>query len=115
MALTADVAFLDIPAPALDLLEQNGLTPGSYGPEWYKGQTAATSGANLGTVLIANANHDEETAYQITKAIIENAEALKASHGAWPRFDPTGAMLPANTGIELHPGAIRYYTEAGLL
>ncbi|WP_425074816.1 TAXI family TRAP transporter solute-binding subunit [Sagittula sp. S175] len=115
VALTTDVVFLDIPDAAMALLEKNGLTPGSYGPEWYKGQTAATSGANLGTVLIANASLDEETAYQITKAIIENAEALKGSHGAWSRFDPAKAMLPENTGIELHPGAARYYREAGLM
>ena len=115
VALTTDVTFLDIPASAMDLLEKNGLTPGSYGPEWYKGQAEATTGANLGTVLIANANLDEETAYQITKAIIENAEALKASHGAWSGFDPAKAMLPENVGIELHPGAARYYREAGLM
>lgn len=115
VALTTDVVFLDIPEPAMALLEENGLTPGTYGPEWYKGQTAATSGANLGTVLIANVNLDEEKAYQLTKAIIENADALKASHGAWSRFDPTKAMLPNNTGIELHPGAVRYYREAGLM
>lgn len=115
VALTADVVFLDIPQPAMDLLAENGLTPGSYGPEWYKGQDKATTGANLGTVLIANAALDEEKAYQITKAIIENVDKLKASHGAWSRFDPAKAMLPENTGIELHPGAIRYYKEAGLL
>ncbi|WP_425100777.1 TAXI family TRAP transporter solute-binding subunit [Tropicibacter sp. S64] len=115
VALTTDVVFLDIPDAAMALLEKNGLTPGSYGPEWYKGQTEATSGANLGTVLIANASLDEETAYQITKAIIENADALKASHGAWSRFDPAKAMLPENVGIELHPGAARYYREAGLM
>lgn len=115
VALTTDVVFLDVPEAAMDLLAQNGLIPGTYGPEWYKGQTAATAGANLGTVLIASANLDEETAYKITKAIIENAEQLKGSHGAWSRFDPTRAMLPENTGIELHPGAIRYYQEAGLM
>ena len=115
VALTADVQFLDIREVAMAALEENGLTPGTYGPGWYEGQDAATTGANLGTVLIANANLDEETAYQITKAIIENADALKASHGAWSRFDTTKAMDPANIGIELHPGAIRYYTEAGLM
>lgn len=115
VALTTDVVFLDIPEKAMSLLEENGLTPGSYGPEWYKGQTSATTGANLGTVLIANASLDEETAYQITKSIIENAEALKSSHGAWSQFDPTTAMLPENVGIELHPGAVRYYREAGLM
>ncbi len=115
VALTADVVFLDVPAPAMEVLEQNGLTPGSYGPEWYKGQSEATAGANLGTVLIASASLDEETAYQVTKAIIENAEQLKASHGAWSGFDPKTAMLPENVGIELHPGALRYYREAGLM
>ncbi|CAM5555556.1 TAXI family TRAP transporter solute-binding subunit [Frigidibacter albus] len=115
VALTTDVVFLDIPPPAMAVLEQNGLTPGVYGPAWYKGQEAETTGANLGTVLIANAALEEEAAYQITKAIIENADALKASHGAWSGFDPSKAMLPANVGIELHPGAVRYYTEAGLM
>ncbi|KAA2311563.1 TAXI family TRAP transporter solute-binding subunit [Pseudooceanicola sediminis] len=115
VALTSDVTFLDIPQPAMDVLEAHGLRPGSYGPDWYKGQTSATTGANLGTVLIANASLDEQTAYLITKTIIENADALKASHGAWASFDPAQAMLPANVGIELHPGALRYYEEAGLM
>ena len=115
VALTNDVTFLDIPQPAMDLLEANGLMPGTYGPEWYKGQTSATTGGNLGTVLIANASLDEETAYLITKTIIENADTLKASHGAWAGFDPATAMLPENTGVELHPGAVRYYKEAGLM
>jgi len=63
VALTVDVVFLDIPDPAMAVLERNGLTPGSYSPDWYTGQTSATTGANLGTVLIANASLDDETAY----------------------------------------------------
>ncbi|MGO4853705.1 TAXI family TRAP transporter solute-binding subunit [Phaeovulum sp. W22_SRMD_FR3] len=115
VALTVDVVFLDIPPAAMTVLEENGLTPGSYGPEWFKGQTAENLGANLGTVLIANASLDDETAYLITKTIIENADVLKVSHGAWSQFDPKKAMLPTNVGIELHPGALRYYREAGLM
>jgi len=114
VALTVDVDFLDIPEEAVALLEENGLELGEYGP-WFDGQEAATTGANLGTVLIANASLDDETAYQITKAIVENAEELKSSHGAWSQFDPATAMLPENTGIALHPGAQRYYEEAGLM
>ncbi|ETX30327.1 TAXI family TRAP transporter solute-binding subunit [Roseivivax isoporae] len=114
VALTTDVTFLDLPQAALDLLTSNGLTEGSYGP-WFEGQEGETVGANLGTVLIASAALDEETAYQVTKAIIENAEALKSSHGAWAAFDPAAAMTPENTGVPLHPGAQRYYEEAGLM
>lgn len=114
VGLTTRVAFLDLPPEAQEMLSRNGMTIGEYGP-WFEGQTGPTSGANLGTVLIANSGLDEDTAYTITKTIIENAEALKASHGAWSQFDPSTAMLPERTGIPLHPGAARYYQEAGLM
>lgn len=114
VALTNDVVFLDLPQESIELLERNGLAGGYYGP-WFEGQEQKTLGANLGTVLIANAELDEETAYQVTKVIIEHADELKSSHGAWSTFDPSTAMKPENIGIELHPGALRYYREAGLL
>lgn len=112
--LTAETVFLDIPPAALDLLAANGLTAGTYGP-WFEDQTAANSGANLGTVLIANASLPEETAYLITQTLIENAAALGEAHAAWRAFDPAAAFLPENTGIPLHPGAERYFREAGLM
>ena len=114
VALTTDVAFLDLPQATQDFLSQNGLTVGTYGP-WFEGQEEATVGANLGTVLIAHASLDEETAYQITKALIENVDQLKSSNAAWAQFDPSTAMLIENTGIPLHPGAERYYREAGMM
>jgi len=110
--LTADTVFLDIPQEAMDLLAKNGLTPGKYGP-WFEDQTGENTGANLGTVLIANASLDEEKAYQITKTLCENAEAMGAAHAAWKFFKAENAFKPQNTGIELHPGAIRYYKERG--
>jgi len=110
--LTADTVFLDIPQDALDLLAKNGMTPGKYGP-WFEDQTSENTGANLGTVLIANASLDEEKAYQITKALCENAEVMGAAHAAWKSFKAENAYKPENTGIELHPGAVRYYKERG--
>lgn len=112
VGLTADVSWLDIPPPAMELLTRNGLSAGTYGP-WYQGQTKANVGANLGTVLIANAALDEDKAYLITKTLIENAEKLGAAHAAWRSFKPEVAFKPENTGIALHPGAIRYYKERG--
>ncbi|MFV0302021.1 MAG: TAXI family TRAP transporter solute-binding subunit [Paracoccus sp. (in: a-proteobacteria)] len=114
VALTVDVAFLDLPDESQKLLSENGMTIGTYGP-WFDGQTEPTVGANLGTVLYASVKLDEETAYEIKKTIIEGADKLKASHGAWSRFDPAKAMLPEKTGIPLHPGAARYYREAGMM
>lgn len=110
--LTADMVFLDVPKEAMDLLAKNGLTPGKYGP-WFDDQKEANTGANLGTVLIANASLDEDKAYQITKALVENAETLGNAHAAWKFFKPENAWKAENVGIELHPGAIRYYKERG--
>lgn len=110
--LTADTVFLDVPADAMTLLEKNGLTPGEYGP-WFEDQTGPNKGANLGTVLIANASLDEETAYLITKTLCENAETMAKAHAAWSFFKPENAWKPENIGIELHPGAVRYYKERG--
>lgn len=112
VALTNDMAYLDLPQAALDALAANGLTTGNWGP-WFEGQDAPTSGGNLGTVLIANASLDDETAYQITRALIENAAAMGEAHAAWRRFNPETAWRPEQVGIPLHPGAERYYRERG--
>lgn len=112
--LTADTVFLDIPPAALDLLVENGLTSGTYGP-WFDDQTGQNTGANLGTVLIASATLSDETAYLITQTLVENATALGEAHAAWRAFDPAAAFLPRNTGIPVHPGAERYYRDAGLM
>lgn len=112
VSLTANVAFLDIPPEAAELLAANGLATGEYGP-WFQGQDGATVGANLGTVLIAHASLDDETAYEITRVLIENAAAMGEAHAAWRAFEPESAWHPERVGIELHPGAARYYRERG--
>lgn len=112
VSLTGDVRFLDIPQKALEVLEQNGLNPGQYGP-WFEGQDGPNWGADLGTVLIAHADLSEEVAYQITKTLVENAEKMGEAHAAWQNFDPQEAWKPAKTGISLHPGAEKYYKERG--
>ncbi|WP_339947135.1 TAXI family TRAP transporter solute-binding subunit [uncultured Albimonas sp.] len=85
------------------------LPPGIYGPN----QVNETPVKTLGTwgVLDVGAHVDEETAYQITKAFWDNID----------RFHEASVPLKSitrETGIKylaspLHPGAYRYYKEAG--
>jgi TRAP-type uncharacterized transport system substrate-binding protein len=42
--------------------------------------------------------------------LIEGQEPL-----VWANFDPKTSMLAEKTGIPLHPGAERYFREAGLM
>lgn len=111
-SLTGNVRFLDIPQKALDALAKQGLTPKQM-PVFFKGQSGPTNAVDLGTLIIANKNMSDETAYTITKTIVENKAAMARAHKAWSSFKPEAAWKPENTGIPLHPGAITYYKERG--
>jgi TRAP transporter TAXI family solute receptor len=62
-------------------------------------------------VLVVNAAMDEELAYQFTKAMFDHVDELIAVHPA--ANDTTVEFSLNSTPIPLHPGAIRYYEEAG--
>jgi TRAP-type uncharacterized transport system substrate-binding protein len=52
----------------------------------------------------------------MTKAIMENVDTLPKIHVALSDFDPKRAAEPIlNGNCPLHPGAAKYYKEAGLL
>ncbi len=62
-------------------------------------------------MLVASTELDENTVYEITKAIFENTD--KISHAK-------GKLISAETaldgvGIDLHPGAEKYFKEKGIL
>jgi TRAP transporter TAXI family solute receptor len=72
-------------------------------------------GANLISIpwmMLTHADADEELVYNMTKAVAENNDALKA---AFPAFGNAKLeeMAPANK-VSYHPGALRYYEEAGI-
>lgn len=70
------------------------------------------------TVAIWNAivvgDHvSEETVYKFTKALMENEERVRAIHPSLASFSRVAASRNT-TQITTHPGAARYYKEAGL-
>ena len=82
-------------------------------PESFKGQKGPTKAADFGTNLIVHKDMPDATAYAITKAVIENRDAIVAEHKAMAGFVAKDAWRPENVGIPLHPGAVRYYKEKG--
>ncbi len=79
----------------------------------YEGQAADVETAAVGNFLITHDGVPEETAYQMTKLLFESLPQLVAAHAAAKAIDPAKALdgMP----IALHPGAERYYKEAGIL
>jgi len=67
----------------------------------------------LSTLLVVRTDIDDDVVYAITKSIFENLDYLK-------RVDPSMADLSlehalAGMAMPLHPGALRYYDDAGLI
>ncbi|MBX2882972.1 MAG: TAXI family TRAP transporter solute-binding subunit [Granulosicoccus sp.] len=63
-------------------------------------------------MMLTNSMVSDELVYNLTKAVVEHNDKLGESFGAFKRAN-TAMMAPANE-VEYHPGALRYYAEAGI-
>ncbi len=79
----------------------------------YKGVGADVPTLAMYTMIAARAELDNETAYRITKAIFENLKTIAPSHGVGKQIKVETAL--AGMPIPVHPGAEKYYREAGLV
>lgn len=81
--------------------------------ETYRGQDEPFEGLNVGSAhFITHADVDEELVYAVTKAAYENRAQIAERHAAGKAINATNVVK--DTGTEFHPGAVRYYKEAGL-
>lgn len=79
----------------------------------YQGQEADVPTVAVVNFLVTHEDVSEETAYQMTKLLFENLGELEAAHAAAAQIKLENALngMP----IPLHPGAERFYKEAGLM
>lgn len=116
LAETSDIEILSIDDAALAELQPLGLEAATLPGGTFRGQDEDVQLIGFTTTLIASDEMSEEVAYQITKAVIEGADQLKSANASMSAFDPERAWTEAATGaVQLHPGAERYFREAGLM
>jgi TRAP transporter TAXI family solute receptor len=77
----------------------------------YEGVAEDVATIGVPNVLVVSSEMDEETVYQITRAMFENIGELQAVHPA--ANETTIEFTMSATPVPLHPGAIRYYEETG--
>ncbi|UXX82417.1 TAXI family TRAP transporter solute-binding subunit [Roseovarius pelagicus] len=76
----------------------------------YAGQDEDIVTTSLPVVAFTTTKMDDDTAYQLTKTYWEQKATMTASAKWWGGVD---ADLMANITGKIHPGALRYYEEAG--
>lgn len=64
-------------------------------------------------LVFASSKTPDDIAYRTAKVMHENAKEMGEAFGPFRLFDPK-AMAKQYDGVSYHPGAIKYYKEAGL-
>ncbi len=80
----------------------------------YKGNPADVSTFGVKATLVSSARVDNETMYQVVKAVFDNLKDLKGLHPAFGYLNAKGMVSQGNSA-PIHPGALRYYREKGLM
>jgi TRAP transporter TAXI family solute receptor len=79
----------------------------------YAGIDADFHGLDVGSAhLITAADAPEELVHEFTKLVWENRERIATRHRAATAITPQNVVR--DNGTEFHPGAVRFYREAGL-
>ncbi|MHB8909869.1 MAG: TAXI family TRAP transporter solute-binding subunit [Syntrophales bacterium] len=95
-------------------LQNNTMAYGVIPGGTYKGQdTDVKTWMGFG-VLFTNKDADERIIYEITKAFWQNLGEVKAIDAGFKQMTPQMA-LQGRADIPVHPGALRYFKEAGLV
>ena len=80
----------------------------------YRGTADDVTTFGVGATFVSTTDVSDDVAYQVTRAVIENLDTFKGLHPALDILVPEEMVRDGNSA-PLHPGAERFYREAGLL
>ncbi len=79
----------------------------------YRGSESDTPTFGVKATLVTSAKVDEAIVYALVKAVFENLDNFRQLHPAFEHLQAAD-MLKGNSA-PFHPGAVRYFKEAGLM
>jgi TRAP transporter TAXI family solute receptor len=80
----------------------------------YTGQKKDVTTFGVKATVVTSADVSDELVYLVVKAVMENFDDFKKQHPAFSSLKKED-MIAAGLSAPLHPGAIKYYKEAGLM
>ena len=113
LATAIKMVVIPIPAEVVTKIGDLSYSPGVIPANTYNGQTADVPTVAVQNYLVTHTGAPTETVYKMTKVMFENLDAMVAAHAAAKAIDKATAGKGAP--VPLHPGAEKYYKEAGLL
>lgn len=113
LANAVKIVVIPVPPEVVAKIGDAAYQPMVIPANTYEGQTTDVPTAGVRNILVTHAGVPEDVVYRMTKSMFEHLDQLVAAHAAAKAIKPEGAA--DNLPLPLHPGAERYYREAGLL
>jgi len=113
LATSVDIMVVPIPPDIIKKTNDPAYLVATIPANTYRGQTADVPSAAVQNFLVTHDGVSNDTVYGITKALWTGLDQLVAAHSAAKAIDPKHAL--EGMPIPLHPGAEKYYKEAGLI
>jgi len=113
LATAVKVKLIPIPADVVAKIGEAAYTTGVIPANTYNGQTGDVPTVTVRNFLVTHEGVSTDSVYKKTKVMFENLDAMVAAHAAAKAIDPKTAGIGAPA--PLHPGAEKYYREAGLI
>ncbi|WP_375176558.1 TAXI family TRAP transporter solute-binding subunit [Marinobacter mobilis] len=80
----------------------------------YRGNDEDVTTFGVAATFVTSASVDDDVVYEIVKAVFENFDSFKRLHPAFGVLEKEDMVADA-LSAPLHPGALRYYKEVGLI
>ncbi|MDF2183083.1 TAXI family TRAP transporter solute-binding subunit [Neptuniibacter sp. CAU 1671] len=80
----------------------------------YRGNPDDVQTFGVGATIVSSAKVPDAVVYQVVKAVFENFDDFRKLHPAFENLTKE-EMVKDGLSAPLHPGALKYYKEAGLL
>ncbi|OQX10578.1 MAG: C4-dicarboxylate ABC transporter [Desulfobulbaceae bacterium A2] len=113
LATAVKIVVIPIPAEVVAKIGEASYGMGVIPANTYNGQTEPVPTVTVQNYLATHEGVPNETVYQMTRSMFENIEAMIAAHAAAKAINRDTAA--AGAPVPLHPGAEKYYREAGLI
>jgi TRAP transporter TAXI family solute receptor len=113
LASTMKISFVAIPAEVTAKIDNAAYEAATIPAGTYDGQDADVPTVAINNILVTHEGVSDEVAYQMTKLMFDNLGRLGTAHSA--AKDIKLETATKNLPIPLHPGAERFYKEAGAL
>lgn len=112
--LTRQVRFLPVGEREMEQLKARGMKASVIRAGEFEGavKTDVPCATDV-TEIIASVDLPDDIAYKIVKVWTEHSRDIALAHPGWANYDPATSCM--DTALPLHPGAERYYREAGYL